>query len=108
MNNFYTLIYLKCEIKEKIQGGYFSFSISPHKDVLHIYIDRNGETLRLVFSSNARETALFLDRYRPPKKRNVIDFFTMLEGRRIADVLLADNDRLVSVCFEDGRRLLFK
>src|SRR5699024_10757486 len=94
--------------KEKIQGGYFSFSISPHKNVLHIYIDRNDETLRLIFSSNPRETALFIDRYRPPKKRNVIDFFATLGGSRIADISLADNDRLMWICFDGGKKLLFK
>ncbi|SMO65305.1 NFACT RNA binding domain-containing protein [Fodinibius sediminis] len=108
MNNFYTLIYLNREIKEKIQNGIFSFGISPHKDVLHIYIESDKETSRLIFSANARETALFLDRYRPPKKRNVIDFFPSLEGARVVDTSLADKDRLLSIIFEGGRSLLFK
>ena len=78
MNNFYTLIYLNREIKEKIAGAFFSFAISPHKDVLHIYVDRENETSRLIFSANFKETALFLDFYLSPKKSNVIDFFPSL------------------------------
>src|SRR5699024_11041684 len=108
MNNFYTLIYLKHEIKEKIQGGKFSRAISPHKDVLHIYITRNKEEFRLIFSTDPRETALFWDRYRPPKKRNVIDFFTQLVGNKVTDITLADKDRLVTVYFDSEQKLLFK
>lgn len=108
MNNFYTLIYLNRELKEKIPGGFFSFAISPHKDVLHIYIKKENETVRLIFSADHRETALFLDSYRPPKKRNVIEFFSPLEEEKIIDLSLADKDRLMSVYLESGRRLLFK
>src|SRR5690625_3869454 len=127
MNNYYTLIYLNREIKEKIRGGFFSFAISPHKDVLHIYIKKGikgreaasggieageplsgKETSRLIFSANAKETALFADDYRPPKKRNVIEFFSSLEGEEIRKVSLADKDRLVTVEFGSGRHLLFK
>lgn len=108
MNNFYALIYLNREIKEKIEGAFFGFSISPHKDVLHIYVDRGEETSRLIFSTNPKETALFLDFYRPPKKSNVINFFSTLEGQKITGTNLADKDRLVSIFFENGQHLLFK
>ncbi|MGM0546257.1 MAG: NFACT RNA binding domain-containing protein [Bacteroidota bacterium] len=108
MNNFYTLIYLNREIKEKIRGAFFDFAISPHKDVLHFYIDADEETHRLIFSTNSRETALFLDYYRPPKKSNVIEFFESLEGQKVTDVQLADKDRLVSIYFDNGQHLLFK
>lgn len=108
MNNFYTLIYLNREINEKVEDAFFSFSISPHKDVLHIYIDREDERSRLIFSANPRETALFLDFYRPPKKNNVINFFPTLEGQKITGTKLADKDRLFYLFFENGQHLLFK
>ena len=108
MNNYYTLIYLNREIKEKICDGIFDFAISPHKDVLHIYVDRKEETSRLIFSTNPKETALFLDFYRPPKKSNVIDFFPSLEGQTVTDMVLAEKDRLVSIYFDNGQYLLFK
>ncbi len=108
MNNYYTLIYLNREIKEKIVEGIFNFAISPHKDVIELYIETAGEKFRLIFSTDSRETAIFLDSYRPPKKRNVIEFFPELERNMITDVRLADKDRLLYICFEDERHLLFK
>ena len=108
MNNFYTLIYLNQEIKEKILGGFFSFAISPHKDVLHINVEKEETMSRLIFSANFEETALFHDFYRPPKKSNVIEFFPSLEEQKITDMSLADQDRLISIYFENGQHLLFK
>ncbi|HKK46106.1 MAG TPA: NFACT RNA binding domain-containing protein [Balneolaceae bacterium] len=108
MNNFYTLIYLNREIKEKIQGGFFRFAISPHKDVLHIYVDKDDQMSRLICSTNFTETVLFHDFYRPPKKSNVIEFFPSLEDQKIIDMSLADKDRLVTIYLDNGQQLLFK
>ena len=108
MNNYYTLIYLNRELNEKINGGFFQFSISPHKNVLEIYVHKDSERYRLVFSTNPNETAIFLDNYRPPKKSNVINFFKTLDGKQIVNVSLAEYDRLLSIHFEGGRKLLFK
>ena len=102
MNNYYTLIYLNRELKEKITGCFFDFAISPHRDVLEIYLSDDESTrYRLIFSANPNETALFLDRYRPPKKSNVTDFFPTLQGSRITGVRLAEKDRLMYLDFED-------
>lgn len=108
MNNYYTLIYLNRELNEKIRNGIFNFSISPHKDVIEIYIQSREQKYRLVFSTNPNETALFLDNYRPPKKSNVIDFFQDLEGSTIEKLTLADKDRLLYIHFKGGKQLLFK
>jgi len=108
MNNYYTLKYLNREIKEKILGAIYNFGISPHKDVLHLYLDCGDKSRRLIFSANPTETVLFLDFYRPPKKSNVIDFFPELEGREVTDMRLAEKDRLVSISFDNGMQLLFK
>ncbi len=108
MNNYYTLIYLNRELNEKIRNGFFDFAISPHKDVLEIYIQIDDQKFRLIFSTNPNETALFLDRYRPPKKSNVIDFFQRLEGEKITKFSLAGKDRLMYAHFEGDRFLLFK
>ncbi|HLR32969.1 MAG TPA: hypothetical protein VK074_10785, partial [Fodinibius sp.] len=55
MNNYYTLKYLNREIKEKIRGGFFSFAISPHKDVLHIYITEGEKGHKTVPEGIERE-----------------------------------------------------
>lgn len=108
MNNYYELIYLKKELNEKIEGAVFSRAITPHKDVLECYLEQGEEGNRLIFGSNPQETALFLDRYRPPKKSNVVDFFEPLQQKRITGVDLAEMDRLVYIHLEDGHTLLFK
>lgn len=108
MNNFYTLIYLNRELNGNLSGGRYRFGISPHKDVLECYIETDTETFRLIFSVHANEIALFLDEYRPPKKRNVTEFFKSIEGERVKEVSLAEHDRLLTVAFESGHALLFK
>ncbi len=89
-------------------GGKFCFAISPHKDVLECFFELGNEHKRLVFSVNPNETALFLDKYRPPKKRNVTDFFELLEDKHVVETSLAKYDRLLSIHFEDDLKLLFK
>lgn len=110
MNNFYTLIYLIGELNEKIRNGIFDFAISPHKDVLEVYIHTDDKKFRLIFSANPNETALLLDKYRPSKKSNVIDFFQRLEGKKITGASLAEQDRLAYLYFEseDKMYLQFK
>lgn len=108
MNNYYTLTYLNQELNEKIGTAVFQFSISPHKDVLELYIANTSQRYRMVFSTNPAEIALFLDGYRPPKKQNVIYFFEQLADKKIHKIQLAHYDRLMTIAFEDGRKLLFK
>lgn len=108
MNNFYTLIRLKKFLNEKITGGIFSFAISPHKDVLECYFETHQDTRRLIFSTNANETALFLDKYRPPKKSNIIEFFKLLKGYKVDSVELADKDRILYIRFDGELFLLFR
>jgi predicted ribosome quality control (RQC) complex YloA/Tae2 family protein len=108
MNNYYTLIYLNRELNGNIRDAKFDFAISPHKDVLECYIKIRKTEKRLVASTNPEEIALFLDDYRPPKKHNVLEFFSPLEGQRIVRISLEKHDRLLSVHFEDNRHLLFK
>lgn len=108
MNTYYELIYLKDEIKEIITGGNYLFSISPHKNVIEIFIENKGQKFRLIFSTHPTETVLFLDDYRPPKKSNVFDFFGELKQERITGVSLAHLDRLVTIQFESGYELVFK
>ncbi len=108
MNNYYTLIYLNKELNGNILGGEFQFAISPHKNVLECYVETDEETYRLVSSANSAEIALFLDDYRPPKKQNVVEFFSTLKGKKIVNISLAEYDRLLSVEFENEMRILFK
>jgi predicted ribosome quality control (RQC) complex YloA/Tae2 family protein len=108
MNNFYTLIYLKNELNEKIAGSFFRFAISPYKNVLEFYLDTRRGLKRLIFSSDPGETAIFLDSFRPPKKNNTISFFPPLQDEQIVKISLADQDRLLYIYYKNGMFLLFK
>ncbi len=86
----------------------YLFSYSPHKDVWELYLE-TAKSLkkRLIFSTNSSETALFLDDYRPPKKSNVKSFFDQLSEEKLIKILLAKNDRFVTIQFQSGHKLLF-
>lgn len=108
MNNYYVLIYLTKALNYKCVKRSFTYSYSPHKNVWEGYVESDQEKHRLVFSTHPSETALFIDSFRPPKKSNVTDFFTAIEGKTITDVSLADNDRFITFFLEDNYKLLFK
>ncbi len=106
--NYYELIYLKSEFKNKLLNGVIEQAITPYKNLLELYIEGERESFRLIFSSSPGNMALFLDTYRPGKKSNKLLFFEDIYGLKIVDVLLADKDRLFSFVFENGDKLLFK
>lgn len=108
MNNFYALIYLTKHLKDNCRSFKFQFSYSPHKDVWEGYITHQNDTRRFVFSANPSETAFFLDKDRPAKKSNITTFFAILEQKTIHDATLADNDRYITIHFEQGLSLLFQ
>lgn len=108
MNNYYTLIYLSEHLKFKCINAEFQFSYSPHKNIWECYLENNEGPLRLIFSVSTTETAIFTDQYRAPKKANVTNFFESLAGLKISSIELAEGDRLLSVWFDDGRKLLFQ
>ena len=108
MNNFYALIYLSKELNPKFTGRKFEFSYSPHKDVWEGYFSSENQTDRLIFSSNPSETAIFSDKFRGAKKSNVTEFFDRLKDQKILTIKLAGQDRIISVFFESGVKLVFQ
>lgn len=106
--NYYELIYLKSEFKNKLLNSVIEQAITPYKNLLELYIEGERESFRLNFSSSPGNMALFLDTYRPGKKSNKLLFFSSIYRVRITDIVLADNDRLISFIFENGEKLLFK
>lgn len=108
MNNFYALIYLTNYLKNKYRNSDFLLGYSPHKNVWEGYIQKKNVTKRIVFSANPSETALFLDKDRPAKKSHVTHFFEELQGKKISDITLAENDRFVTFYFENEASLLFQ
>lgn len=108
MNNYFVLIYLSKLLNNKFNSSEFLFSYSPHKDVWEGYFQLSEKVLRLIFSANSAETALFLDKDRPQKKSNTTTFFEVLNEQFIENINLADNDRYISIHFSKGLKLLFQ
>lgn len=108
MNNYYTLIYLSRHLKSKCIGAVYTYGYSPHKNVWEGYFQSGAAEFRLIFSADSRETALFTDSFRNPKKANVTSFFDNLNKNVIKQVHLAEGDRWLSMEFDTGEELLFQ
>ena len=106
--NYYELIYLKKELKHKLSNCVLEQSITPYKNLLELYIVGEDKSFRLVFSCAPGNMALFPDTYRPAKKSNALQFFEPVYGECISDIVLAENDRLIALEFENGSRIWFK
>ena len=108
MNNYYSLIYLSKHLKHKCVGAKYTYGYSPHKNVWEGFFKKDTDKFRLIFSADSRETAIFTDDYRNPKKANVTTFFDNLKENLIVDIQLADGDRWLALTFENGDELLFQ
>lgn len=108
MNNFYTLIYVSKHLKNKFSSSRFISAYSPHRNVWEGYFDNGRETFRLIFSANAQETALFSNKYKSPKKSNVVTFFESLYDFNVINVTMPEQDRFIRLHFDNGHILLFQ
>lgn len=108
MNNFYVLIYLTYELKAKYTPFIFEGSLSPNKNIWEAEITVHHDRYRLLFSSHPSDTALFPDRYRPMKKKNVSSFFQSAEGHTVTDVQLSDNDRVITLYLTNETQFVFQ
>lgn len=106
--NYYELIYLKTELKNKLSNCVIEQAITPFKNLLELYMKGEEESSRLIFSCSSGNTALFIDTYRSAKKSNKLLFFESVYGIPVKDVILAENDRLLALEFVDNRKLWFK
>lgn len=66
--NFYELIYLKRDLKNKLVGSEIDQSVSPHKNYLEFFVRGIDNGFRLCFSSSPGNIALYHDSYRGAKK----------------------------------------
>ena len=108
MNNYYSLIYLTKHLKNKCVGAKYTYGYSPHKNVWEGFFKAEDGEFRIIFSADSRETAIFTDSYRNPKKANVTTFFDVLTENIIKEIILADGDRWLTLIFQSGDELLFQ
>lgn len=106
--NYYELIYLKRELKNKLSNCVIELATTPFKNVLEIYIKSDSKSSRLVFNTSPGNISLYLDSYRSPKKSNRITFFEDIYSSPIQDVKLEEGDRIISFTFRNKKQLVFK
>ena len=106
--NYYELIYLKNELKNKLTNGVLEQAISPYRNMLELFIDNDEKSCRLLFSTAPGNIALFTDTYRPGKKSNTVDFFEDCYGQRIKEIILPGKDRLLGLEFEESDIIWFR
>ena len=106
--NYYELIYLQKEFKNKLTDCWVERAITPFKNQLEIFIAGDKKSFRLIFNASSGNETLFLDAYNPPKKSNTIHFFDQIYGVPILDIELIKHDRIISIVFSNEYRLWFK
>lgn len=106
--NYYELIYLKRDLKNKLTNSFIEQAVSPYKNFLEFFVIGEDHKYRLSFSSTPGNIALFLDSYRGAKKSNTIDFFKDIYGIKITNVSIPETDRWVFINFENGYKLHFR
>ena len=106
--NYYELIYLKRELKNKLTDGKIEQAVSPYKNFLEFFVQGKAGKHRLSFSSAPGNIALYLDHFRGAKKSNTIDFFETIYGIEITDVTIPETDRWLFIHFKDGHKLHFR
>ncbi len=106
--NYYELIYLKRELKNKLTAGKIEQAVSPYKNYIEFFVHTDTAKHRLCFSSAPGNIALYLDSFRGAKKSNTIDFFEKIYGAEITDVTIPETDRWFFIHFENGYKLHFR
>lgn len=106
--NYYEIIYLKKELKNKLTSSVLELAITPYRNLLELFMSGEQESFRLIFSTAPGNIALFADTYRPAKKSNTLQFFEEVYQVPITGVEVAHNDRFLSITFENGYTLWFR
>lgn len=106
--NYHELIYLKKELNFKLADCFLDRAITPFRNQLELFIGSSEKSFRLIFSAIPGNIALFLDTHRPAKKSNTLHFFESVEGAKIKEIDILENDRFLWITFENGYKLWFR
>jgi predicted ribosome quality control (RQC) complex YloA/Tae2 family protein len=108
VNNYYTLRALVHEWRPDLHGTTVRDIYSQNKNELTVALE--GDDRDWMVRGAVQRPFLYLFR-RPgyhKARRNVATLFEEAMGRRVADVTIAERDRLVSIELSDGGRLLWQ
>lgn len=107
LTNYYTLRALVAEWEPLLVGSSLVDAYSQHKGSLILVLETpDGVLHSLNLSVQAPNRHLFRYEGVNRARRNVVDHFARLRGRALHAIELADGDRLVTLHFAGGHRLI--
>jgi len=102
--NYYELIYLIKELNIKFLDEKVQRIISPQKNILECYIG-NG---CIRFHAVPPSPFIYARSWQAGKKKNVVEFFPELYGKKFIAATITQRDRYLGVQFEEGYWLWFE
>jgi len=109
MNTYHNLLFLTNSLSKLLLQASFQKAYSIYKNQIDlVFLCENGQTKRLIFCTNPSVTCLFLDDDRPTRLTNITYFFEQLHNLNVSYIQTIENERVVSIEFEDGTCLVFK
>ncbi len=110
MNNYYTLKQVTLELRQALQNTAFSEAVSFRKNRLELYFHplESSNPVQITFSCDPKRVSIFRSTYFPPKKKDIVSFFSSLEDNLIKKIELAGKDRLLDFKFNGGLSLRFQ
>ena len=110
MNNFYTLQKIAGEIHQTLVNSCFDRAVSFRKHRLELYFTPAGsqDPEHITFSSHPKRICIFQSSYFPPKKKDIVTFFEVLEAKVLKSVEVAGEDRFIDFIFEEDYNLRFQ
>jgi len=102
--NYYELIYLIKDLNIKFNDATLDRIISPQKNILECYM---GDGC-LRFHAVPPSPYLYIRSWQSGKKKNVVEFFPELYGKRLKKARLTEHDRYLGLQFDDDYWVWFE
>ena len=107
-NNFYFLRQLSSALESKLKGSVFSECFSQSKDELILRFEIATGSYLIKASLLPSFSCLSFPENFQRARKNSVDLFTQLIGRRVMGIRQFNNERSFAIQFSDGIDLLFK
>jgi predicted ribosome quality control (RQC) complex YloA/Tae2 family protein len=108
-NNYYFLRQLSQQLEKLLSGSQLLECYSQSKGELSIgFAQQGGKEIYLKGTFQPDFTCLYLPPQLQRARRNSVDLFSELIGKKVAGIEQYSNDRSFSICFEEDLNLLFK
>ena len=111
INNYYFLRQLTATLREKILKCEAAEVFSQNKNELVMGFaphDRSGDAFYIKAALNPEFSCLSFPSEYARTRKNSVDLFPEIIGKRVTEICQYKNERSFSVCFEDNLQALFK